>query len=98
VKAHHWLGEARVVFERGSDAELTTRDIIEQLANGQVAADLRRYTLQEGHVRKVGFGQQPAYPCGGTHVLSSRAVGKITVSKVKEKKGQLSVHYAVEDQ
>ncbi|CAG9233063.1 Ser-tRNA(Ala) deacylase AlaX [Paraburkholderia tropica] len=96
VKAHHWPGEARVVFESHSAAPPFSAEFIEQHANAQVADDLPRHSQFEGAVRKIGFGAQPAYPCGGTHVDSSARVGKIVVSKVKEKKGQLSVHYAIE--
>lgn len=96
VKAHHWPGEARVVFESSGDAPPFHADLIEQHANAQAAADLPRHSHVEGAVRKIGYGPQPAYPCGGTHVVSSARVGRIVVSKVKEKKGQLSVHYSVE--
>ncbi|MDF3838246.1 alanyl-tRNA editing protein [Cupriavidus basilensis] len=50
VKAHHWPGEARVVFEAGQGMELMTADTIERLANEQVAAASPRYTFQEGQV------------------------------------------------
>jgi alanyl-tRNA synthetase len=98
VKAHHWPGEARVVFEGGDALQPMTPEVIEQQVNAQVAADLPRHVSQEGSMRKIGFGGQPAYPCGGTHVTSSGVVGKVTVSKVKEKKGQVSVHYALDAQ
>jgi alanyl-tRNA synthetase len=98
VKAHHWPGEARVVFEGGEALQPMTPDVIERLVNEQVAGDLPRHTTQEGSLRKIGFGLQPAYPCGGTHVTSSGVVGKVTISKVKEKKGQVSVHYALAEE
>lgn len=35
-------------------------------------------------------------PCGGTHVRDIKQVGKITIPKLKEKKGVIRVSYAVE--
>jgi alanyl-tRNA synthetase len=96
VKGHHWPGEARVVFEADAGAQAITADTIEQQANAHIASDLPRHLSQEGETRKVGFGHLPAYPCGGTHVASLGAIGKVRILKVKEKKGQLWVHYEVD--
>ncbi|QCP54708.1 alanyl-tRNA editing protein [Trinickia violacea] len=96
VKGHHWPGEARVIFEAEDGAPAFTADAIEQQANAQIASDAARHVSQEGETRKVGFGHLPAYPCGGTHVASLGIVGRVRILKVKEKKGQLWVHYDVE--
>ena len=96
VKGHHWPGEARVAFERGDDARLFDAQEMETLANEHVGADLPRRTAMDGPTRTVGFGDLPPQGCGGTHVASSIAVGRIRVLKVKEKKGQVSVHYDLE--
>lgn len=39
-------------------------------------------------------GRQPIL-CGGTHVLSTAAVGHVTIRKIKNEKGNLRVSYAV---
>lgn len=96
VKGHHWPGEARVVFEAGEGARTFGAEDIERLVDVYVAADWPRHTGRDGERRVVGFGPLPAHGCGGTHVASSGAVGKIRIQKVKEKKGQLSVHYDVD--
>lgn len=96
VKGHHWPGEARVVFEGGQDARAFDEQGIETLANEHVGADLPRRTALQGTMRTIGFGDLPPHGCGGTHVASSSAIGRIRILKVKEKKGQVSVHYDLE--
>lgn len=36
-------------------------------------------------------------PCGGTHVRDIKQIGRISIPKLKEKKGVIRVNYAVED-
>ncbi|PMS17230.1 hypothetical protein C0Z18_20950 [Trinickia dabaoshanensis] len=93
VKGHHWPGEAKVVFEGESAMRVFDAQEIEALANAHVEAGLPRRTVLEGETRKIGFGELPLHGCGGTHVVSSSDIGHIRISKVKEKKGQVSVHY-----
>jgi alanyl-tRNA synthetase len=97
VKGHHWPGEARVVFEAEDGAQPLTADALEQRANAHVVDDLPLHLSQEGEMRWIGFGHLPASPCGGTHVASLGAIGKVRILKVKEKKGQLWVHYDIEN-
>lgn len=96
VKGHHWPGEARVVFEGMPGAHAFDAPAIEAAANAHVNADLPRRTDVQGATRTIGFGDLPPHGCGGTHVASSAAIGLIRILKVKEKKGQLSVHYDLE--
>lgn len=44
-------------------------------------------------MRQVGFGELPAYGCGGTHVATLAEIGAVSVTGVKMKKGQLIVQY-----
>ncbi|RDU97794.1 alanyl-tRNA editing protein [Trinickia dinghuensis] len=97
VKGHHWPGEARVVFESASGARVFDGQEIEAMVNAHVRAGLSRRTVMEGETRKIGFGDLPLHGCGGTHVASSSDIGRIRILKVKEKKGQLSVHYDLGD-
>jgi len=61
-----------------------------------IAHDLPRLTsLREG-AREIGFGELPAYGCGGTHVRSLKDLGRVTIASVTQKKGTLSVHYSVD--
>jgi len=97
IKGHHWPGEARVVFESEDTTSALLAEEIEQQINAWVAADMPRHTSLEAGQRKIGFGNLPAHPCGGTHVVSTGQIGKIKITKLKEKKGQLSVHYELAD-
>ncbi|PTU04687.1 hypothetical protein DBR45_00555, partial [Pseudomonas sp. HMWF031] len=61
-----------------------------------IARDLPRLTsLREG-AREIGFGELPAYGCGGTHVRSLKDLGAVTIASLSQKKGILSVHYHVD--
>jgi Ser-tRNA(Ala) deacylase AlaX len=61
-----------------------------------IADDLPRLTsLREG-AREIGFGELPAYGCGGTHVRSLKDLGTVTIDSLSLKKGTLSVHYHVD--
>jgi Ser-tRNA(Ala) deacylase AlaX len=51
--------------------------------------------LREG-AREIGFGELPAYGCGGTHVRSLKDLGTVTIASLSQKKGTLSVHYSVD--
>ncbi|MEE1923680.1 alanyl-tRNA editing protein [Pseudomonas sp. 148P] len=95
VKGHHWPGECRVVFERQPQAEEMTAESLEQALNRLIAADQPRHLRDENGMRSVGFGSLPMHGCGGTHVLSTGVIAGVRILKMKEKKGQLSVHYDV---
>ena len=51
--------------------------------------------LEDG-IREVGFGELPAYACGGTHVQALGELGQVTILAVAEKKGTLSVRYSLD--
>ncbi|NIE74128.1 alanyl-tRNA editing protein [Pantoea sp. Ap-967] len=94
-KGHHWPGECRVVFERQSDSEPLTGEVVEEAVNALIELDAPRHLSNQEGVRSVCFGTLPLHGCGGTHVASTGVVGRIKVLKFKEKKGLLSVHYDV---
>ncbi|MEX3526239.1 MAG: hypothetical protein VB143_01695 [Burkholderia sp.] len=47
---------------------------------------------QEGR-RVVAYGECGFNPCGGTHVAGAGEIGAVVITRVKEKKGQVSVQY-----
>ena len=59
------------------------------------ADDLHRRVTFDGGLREVGFGELPAYPCGGTHVARLSDIGQVTITQVKMKKGQMIVNYTL---
>lgn len=95
VKGHHWPGECRVVFERQEGCEPLSAEGIEDAVNALIEADVPRTLINHEGVRSVSFGSLPVQGCGGTHVASAGMIRAIRVLKLKEKKGQLSVHYDV---
>jgi alanyl-tRNA synthetase len=96
IKAHHWPGEGRVQFKPAESAKEVDAGMIQQRIAQWVADDLPRLTsLREGS-REIGFGELPAYGCGGTHVRSLKDLGTVTIASLSLKKGTLSVHYSVD--
>jgi Ser-tRNA(Ala) deacylase AlaX len=51
----------------------------------------------EDGVRVVQIGEVGSYPCGGTHVSSLQACGRIVVRGIKRQKGVSKVSYEVQD-
>ena len=100
IKGDHFPGQSRVVFTPPEG--VTTAPSPEEAAAWQaeldqcVTAALPRRIGQEGELRTVTWGDLPAYPCGGTHVASTAEIGRATITKMKLKKGQLSVSYSIE--
>lgn len=98
TKAHHWPGEARVVGVAAA-AEDTVQELVpaelERRCNALLARDLPCVMAMEGGLRQIGFGELPAYPCGGTHVASLGEIGQIRIDSVRVKKGEMSVRYDV---
>ncbi|BEL66607.1 alanyl-tRNA synthetase [Serratia marcescens] len=95
VKAHHWPGEGRITFAPGPDAQTIEADFLQAELARLIAADLPRRQQAVDGMRQVGFGELPAYGCGGTHVATLGEVGAIAITGVKMKKGQLIVQYAL---
>lgn len=96
IKAHHWPDEGRVQFKPGDDAQEIDAQSVQLGIDQWVEHDLPRLTsLREG-AREIGFGELPAYGCGGTHVRSLKDLGTVTIASLSQKKGTLSVHYSVD--
>lgn len=95
VKGNHKPGEGRIVFEAlASPAPVTVEDFTAEIAALTEHPAPRRITETEGK-RMVTWGELKPYACGGTHVQNTADIGHIQIIKVKEKKGQLTVQYAL---
>lgn len=96
IKAHHWPGEAKVTFIRGEAAQAMQAEAIQQQLNEWIATDYPRHMAVDNGTREVGFGELPAYACGGTHVQTLSELGHVTILALSEKKGALSVRYTLD--
>lgn len=98
TKAHHWPGEARVVgvaaAADGTAQELVPAEL-ERRCNHLLAHDLPCVMAMDNGLRQIGFGELPAYPCGGTHVATLGEIGQIRIESVRVKKGEALVRYDV---
>lgn len=95
IKAHHWPGEGKITFIRGEAAQPMDAEALQQQVNRWVAADYPRHMRLDEGTREVGFGELPAYACGGTHVRALGEVGQVTILALSEKKGAVSVRYEI---
>lgn len=93
IKAHHWPDEGKVTFIAGEGAEVPDSDRLTASIETWIAAGLPRHVEFEKGRRRVSFGYLPAYECGGTHVSSLQNIGKLVISSIKQKKGQLTIGY-----
>lgn len=96
IKAHHWPGEGKVTFVRGEGAQAMEAEAIQQRINQWISADYPRHMSLKDGTREVGFGELPAYACGGTHVQALSELGQVTILTLSEKKGALSVRYTLD--
>lgn len=95
VKAHHWPGEGRITFSAKGSSTLPDGASLLAKISAWLAEDLPRRVTFDGGLREVGFGELPAYPCGGTHVARLSDIGQVTITQVKMKKGQMIVNYTL---
>lgn len=96
IKAHHWPGEGRVSFKPGANPREFDADTVQNALDQWIAADLPRRLSQDERTREVGFGELPAYGCGGTHVQHLQELGAVNIASLSQKKGTLCVHYSVD--
>ena len=98
TKGNHFPGESRVVFEpENPDAiQLIAPEELQTQVNALISRKLQRRITEIDGLRYVTWGDLRAYPCGGTHVANTEEIGKVTISKIKMKKGQISVSYSLE--
>ncbi|MBW5812943.1 alanyl-tRNA editing protein [Yersinia kristensenii] len=96
VKAHHWPGEGKVSFKRSQNSQVIDIEAVQATLEQLIQQDLPRHISVRADFREVGFGELPAYACGGTHVSSLGALDKVIVQSISEKKGILSVSYRVD--
>ncbi|PAA11171.1 hypothetical protein [Pseudomonas fragi] len=96
TKAHHWPGECRVSFVASDNPQPLEAEAVQHTLAQWIAADLQRHTCLDSEQRAIRFGELPGYPCGGTHVQSLAELGTVNVLSVSQKKGVLSVRYALD--
>ncbi|MCI6530498.1 MAG: alanyl-tRNA editing protein [Mesosutterella sp.] len=97
VKGDHFPGQSRVVFkprDAGSPPPLPEAHEIEEFLEKTAEEKLPfRQSVDARGWRTVTWGSLPAYPCGGTHVADTSGIGTIRVTKIRFRKGELSVSY-----
>jgi alanyl-tRNA synthetase len=95
VKAHHWPNECKVTF-RGTAQPVIDTNVVQATIDKMLATSMERSIVMSNGVREVAFGSLPAYPCGGTHIASTKQISKISILTVKQKNGEYSISYTAE--
>ena len=97
TKGNHFPGESRVTFEPPApdEIELIEPSIFEEKVNRIISMNLPRVITERDGLRMVTWGGLRAYPCGGTHVRNTTEIGAVHISKIKLKKGQITVSYSL---
>ena len=98
TKGNHFPGESRVVFEPENPKaiQLTEAKVLQSEVNALISKKLERRITEIDGLRYLTWGDLRAYPCGGTHVANTEEIGKVCISKIKMKKGQITVSYSLE--
>lgn len=96
-KGNHKPGEGRIVFRAGEAPVSVSADELAREAGKLVAENLPRLLTDMDGKRHVSWGPLASYACGGTHVACTGEIGEIIITRVKEKKGELSVQYQLQD-
>lgn len=95
---NHFPGESRVVFKPDSLDAIALMDAceFESEVNRLISLNLDRVISINDGFRTVTWGRWQAYPCGGTHVANTSEIGRVRISKIKTKKGQITFSYEVD--
>lgn len=93
LKGNHRPGESRVVFDPTPNKTAVCEEQFADEVASLVAQDLLRAIIKVDGKRMVTWGNLSHTRCGGTHVQSTSQVGEVQITRVREKKGQLTVQY-----
>jgi Ser-tRNA(Ala) deacylase AlaX len=69
----------------------------EERARRECTGVLESFKQDENGVRVVEIGEAGSYPCGGTHVATTKECGRIVIRNIKRQKGVTKVSYEVQD-
>lgn len=99
--------EYKGVLENGSELISKLQEIIDRLVSEDIQVQREDLSFEQAEskgiwapagkaVRVVTYEGYEGCGCGGTHVNSTSEIGKITIRKIKSKKGKTKISYVVE--
>lgn len=98
-----WKGDIQAKLDEFINADLPVKvvywdeDEFRVHGMGDLIPDRKALGVAEGEkFRVVEIGEVDAYPCGGTHVETSKLCGKTTVKKITRSNGNSRVGYTCE--
>lgn len=96
-------GDKKAAIQAKTD-ELVAQDLDvkihfwdEERARRECTGVLESFKQDDEGVRVVEIGDAGSYPCGGTHVKTTKGCGKIVIRNIKRQKGITKVSYEVQD-
>jgi Ser-tRNA(Ala) deacylase AlaX len=69
----------------------------EERARKECTGVLESFKQDDDGVRVVEIGDAGSYPCGGTHVKTTKGCGRVVIRNIKRQKGITKVSYEVQD-
>lgn len=96
-------GDRKAAIQAKTD-ELVAQDLPvkihfwdEERARRECTGVLESFKQDDDGVRVVEIGDAGSYPCGGTHVKTTKGCGRIVIRNIKRQKGITKVSYEVQD-
>lgn len=96
-------GDKKAAIQAKTD-ELVARDLPvkihfwdEAKARKECTGVLDSFKQDDQGVRVVEIGDAGSYPCGGTHVKTTKGCGRVVIRNIKRQKGITKVSYEVQD-
>ncbi|MGK7923265.1 MAG: alanine--tRNA ligase-related protein [Trichodesmium sp.] len=94
IGGQHWPGEARIELTGNLPEINQVQELLPNALAKAINADLPVCICGDPFSnRSIAIGEFPAVPCGGTHPENLGILGKVDITKVKTKKGNLRVSY-----
>ncbi len=95
---NHFPKQAFVLFD-GEQLPENLQELKERacdLVNKLIQERLPLKNRWEETPRTIQFGDLPAYPCGGTHVMNTSEIGTVSIRNIKKEKKGFKIGYDLE--
>ncbi len=85
--------EVKQLIEQNIPLKVTVTDSGEAT---KLCRTLPEYVDKSKPIRVVNIGDNPGWPCGGTHLKELKELGSLTISKIRTKGDRIRISYALQ--